>query len=107
MKITSGVGLRVNITLAKAAMTVLYTEACIWIRTKPSIGVLALLDIKNGEQRCNNDEQCRIDEVSPRTDSFSKAECCYQNWIITQASVCVEEPFWFERIWVWINGWVM
>ena len=53
-------------------MTVRYAVSCEWIR---SIRAFALLDVENREYRSHNDEERRIDEVSPRANPSSKSEC--------------------------------
>jgi len=88
-------------------MTLRYWFARIWILIRSTISDFALLDIKNREQRRDDNEKSVLGKVSPGADTLSKSKRRRQDWIITQTSIRVEEPFWFEGIRFWIQDWVM
>ena len=64
-------------------------------------------NIKNREQTGGDDEQCRIYQVTPRTDALSSAKCETDGWVVSESSIFVEESLRFECFRIWIEIWVV
>ena len=64
--------------------------------------VLCLYHIEYRQDGRGNDEQGRVHEMTTGTGPLADPECQRDHWILSQASVFIEEPLRLERLWIWI-----
>ena len=57
-------------------MTAPYGSACIWVRIRPFISVVALFDVENREKTGDNNKHHRFGQMSAGADPFSKSKYC-------------------------------
>src|SRR6266850_433817 len=69
--------------------------------------VLCFCDVEHGEDGGGNDEQCRVHEVTSRTDPPSDTECEGNRRIVLEASILVEKSLWFKFFRIWVCLWVV
>ena len=69
--------------------------------------VLCFHDVENGKDGGGDDEQCRVHEVTSRTDPPADTECEGNRRIVSEASVLVEKTLRFEFFRIWVYLWVV
>jgi hypothetical protein len=64
-------------------------------------------NIENREHTGGDDEQCRIYQVTPRTDPLASAKCERDRRVVSECPIFVEESLRLECFWIWIEIWVV
>ena len=60
-------------------------------------------NIENREQTGGDDEQCRIYQVTPRTNALSSAKCEGDGWVVSECPIFVKESLRLELFRFWIE----
>ncbi len=72
-----------------------------------AILILRLGNIEHREHRGSDNEQCRVYQVTPRTDPLAGAKCERDRRVVSECSVFVEESLGLECFRIWKKIWVV